>query len=140
MQRSLASSLAQDMIERMRSNDSTILESYEGVYGAQNLTAPGNRCNQANSLCTPAQMVTNDLYEWEQALKGANVQFSGKNAGGLIGATGCITHTVNQVVIVVTWQGRENIADGAQKNSTLAKACGSASKKRRQVVIDGFIY
>jgi len=140
MQRSLASSLAQDMIERMRSNDSAILESYEGVYGAKNLTAPTNRCDKSNSLCTSAQMVTNDLYEWEQAIKGANVQLAGKNVGGLANASGCITHTVNQVVIVVTWQGREKISDGAQKNSTLAKSCGTSGNKRRQVVIDGFIY
>ena len=41
MQRSLASALAQDIIERIRSNnaDAVILEGYEGIYG---INAAGN--------------------------------------------------------------------------------------------------
>ena len=140
MQRSLASALAQDIIERMRGNDPSSLDSYQGVYGNKNLSAPSVRCNSVTTLCTPAQMVTNDLYEWEQNLQGANVQAAGNNAGGLIAALGCISHSANSVTVVVTWQGREATSDGASNNSSVAQSCGSSSNKRRQVVVNGFIY
>ena len=46
MQRSLATTLAQDIIERMRSNDAntTILNQYVGTYGNEERTAPSPSC------------------------------------------------------------------------------------------------
>lgn len=148
MQRSVASSLAQDIIERMRSNDSDIitLESYQGVYGAVLNTLPATRCNSAAALCSSAQMAINDLYEWEVKLMGADVIAGGKNAGGLVGATGCISHDNNEVTVVVSWQGRVSTADGydADNNSaaaaTLANSCGTTGSKRRQVAVEAFVY
>ncbi|MBA6253691.1 MULTISPECIES: type IV pilus modification protein PilV [unclassified Colwellia] len=150
MQRSVASALAQDIIERMRSNDSDILtlESYQGVYGAALNTPPDAdvRCNSVASLCTSAQMTTNDLYEWEVKLMGADVTAGGKNTGGLVGAVGCIDHNKNAVTVVISWQGRVATADGydADNNSsaaaTLANACGTSTRKRRQVTVEAFIY
>jgi type IV pilus assembly protein PilV len=148
MQRSVASTLAQDIIERMRSNGSDIitLESYQGVYGATLNTAPSVRCNSAAALCTSAQMVANDLYEWEVKLMGADVTADGKNVGGLVGATGCVSHDNNAVTVVVSWQGRVTTADGydADNNSataaTLANSCGISSSKRRQVTVEAFVY
>ncbi|TWX50665.1 type IV pilus modification protein PilV [Colwellia hornerae] len=148
MQRSVASALAQDIIERMRSNDSDILilESYQGVYGAALNTPPTVRCNSVDSLCTSAQMTANDLYEWEVKLMGADVTAGGKNAGGLVGAVGCIDHNKNAVTVVISWQGRVATADGydADNNSstaaTLANACGTSTSKRRQVSVEAFVY
>ncbi len=148
MQRSVASALAQDIIERMRSNDSDIiiLESYEGVYGVALNTVPAVRCNSTASLCSSTQMVTNDLYEWEAKLMGADVISGAKSAGGLVGATGCIAHDNNEVTVVISWQGRVTTADGydADNNSssaaTLANSCGTSGNKRRQVAIEAFVY
>lgn len=142
MQRSVASALAQDIIERMRSNSPTltILESYEGTFGAAINSVPSNRCNTSATVCTPAQIVENDLYEWELNLIGADVKNSGANNGGLIGARACITHSNNNVDVVISWQGREETSDGASSNSTFAQSCGSSSSKRRQIVINTFIY
>ena len=141
MQRSLASSLAQDIIERMRINQSSalFLENYEGAYGSGS-TAPPIRCNTVASLCTPVQMVANDLYEWEQTLLGSEVKIGSKNVGGLVGATGCITHVNNAVTVVVSWQGKFESTDAASSNSTLAGSCGDSGKKRRQIVIQAFIF
>jgi len=138
MQRSLASALAQDILERMRSNLSTsaVLSSYEGVYGAAAPTVPAIRCNTAVALCTPAQMVTNDLYEWTQSLRGGDVTAAGQNTGGLVGAIGCISETNNAVTITISWQGRTITKDGAKDDS----ACGTANRKRRQIYIEAFIY
>jgi len=148
MQRSVASALAQDIIERMRSNDSDILvlESYQGVYGAVLNSVPSVRCNSVASLCTTAQMVTNDLYEWEVKLMGADVTTGAKKAGGLVGATGCISHDENAITVVISWQGRVTTSDGydADNNSTaaatLANSCGTSGNKRRQVAIEAFVY
>ena len=141
MQRSLASALAQDILERMRSNISTtaVLSSYEGNYGvppAPPVPLPAVRCNTAAALCTPAQRVANDLYEWSQSLRGGDVTAAGQNTGGLVGAIGCISETKNAVTITISWQGRTLTKDGAKDNS----ACGAANRKRRQIYIEAFIY
>lgn len=146
MQRSLASALAQDILERMRSNDNqaATLELYDGVYGAAALAAPPIRCNSPANLCTDAQRATNDLYEWVQLLRGADATFANagatNNAGGLLNASGCITHANNIVTVVVSWQGRIESSDGASSNSNLAQQCGTSNNKRRQIVVNGFVY
>ncbi|GHG02481.1 hypothetical protein GCM10017161_34190 [Thalassotalea marina] len=135
MQRSLASALAQDMIERMRSNDPDSLATYARTdYGVALDALPANRCNTFASPCTAAQMAANDMYEWELALIGANVVQGGQNRGGLIGARGCVAHANNAIQVVVSWQGRQETVDAQKVN-----ACGTAGNKRRQVVVEAFI-
>jgi len=147
MQRSLASSLAQDILEKMRSNDANptqlILNSYAGTYGANDPgVAPVPACNAPAALCSSAQMVTNDLYQWTQALRGANVTASGQNTGGLVGAVGCITEANNAITITISWQGRTKTQDGGASsvNFDTNSACGTANDQRRQVHLQAFIY
>ncbi len=144
MQRSVASSLAQDILERMRSNDASglFLNAYNGTYGGGIATsaAPSPNCLTPTTLCTPAQVVTFDLFEWETNLMGAEVKNGTANNGGLVGAVACIAHSNNNVDIVISWQGREDTSDGAASNSTFAKGCGIANKKRRKLVVNAFIF
>jgi len=84
--------------------------------------------------------MTNDIYEWELNLLGADVINGVQNAGGLLGAIGCITHVNNAVTVVISWEGREDIADGAVNNSAIAQACGTSTNKRRQISVDAFIF
>lgn len=135
MQRSLASSLAQDIIERMRSNNATTLASYAGTdYGVILNAVPGQRCNTIAGLCNTAEMATNDLYEWEMALMGADVKNNTKNAGGLVGARACVSVNNNAVTVVITWQGRMELVNGS------TQGCGSTGSKRRQVLVEAFIF
>lgn len=135
MQRSLASSLAQDIIAKIRASDPTNLAAYVADdYGVTLNDLPALRCDQPNALCTSAQMVTNDIYEWELALVGGDVTSEGKNRGGLIGGQGCIFQNGNALTVVVSWQGRNEI-----KDSKKSDGCGAGSKKRRQVVVQAFI-
>lgn len=135
MQRSLASSLAQDIVSRMRANNPANLAAYvSNDYGNALDALPGNRCNTNNVACTSAQMVANDRYEWELALMGGDVTSTFGNAGGLVGATGCISQVGNAVTVVVSWQARKDIFDAAK-----VAGCGTAGTKRRQVVIQAFI-
>jgi len=135
MQRSLASSLAQDIVERMRSNDSTALANYVGIdYGVALDDEPNNRCNVSDVLCSTIEMATNDKYEWESALMGADVKNDDNNAGGLIDSRACVNVNNNAVTVVITWQGRVDLVDGN------TQGCGSTGGKRRQVLIEAFLY
>lgn len=135
MQRSLASSLAQDIVERMRGNNSSALASYaaSSPYGTGKITSSPT-CNSLANLCTPTQMVTHDLYGWEQALMGADAVSATNNTGGLVGGIGCITVAGNAVTVAITWQGKAETVDANQ-----AATCGTAASTRRQVMIDAFI-
>ncbi|MBU2892896.1 type IV pilus modification protein PilV [Colwellia sp. D2M02] len=132
MQRSLASSLAQDIIARIRANNPTTINAYiADDYGDDLDAVPGNRCTAA---CTAAELVTNDRYEWELALMGGDVTSALGSAGGLLGATGCIAQVGSAITVVVSWQARKDISDAAK-----VAGCGTAGAKRRQVVVQAFI-
>ncbi len=136
MQRSVASSLTQDIIARMRANDPLNLAAYVDDYGgANNHPEPVNRCLSNTTFCTVNEMVANDQYEWELALRGGDVTSKkGLNVGGLVDATACISQNGNSIQVVISWQGREEMSD-AEK----ATDCGTPGDKRRQVVATAFI-
>jgi len=135
MQRSLASSLAQDIIEKIRGNNSSTLSLYaaNSPYGTGKITSSPT-CNSTVSSCTPVEMVTHDLFGWEQALMGANAINVTNNVGGLVGGIGCLTVSGNSVKVVITWQGKVKSIDSKD-----AENCGNSTNSRRQVVIDAFI-
>jgi type IV pilus assembly protein PilV len=135
MQRSLASSLAQDMIARIRANDISSLAGYaRDDYGVALDALPAVNCSLANVPCSPAEILANDLFEWERSLVGNDVTNNGVNAGGLVGGRGCISQNGNAITVVISWQGREAISDNNNNES-----CGAAGSKRRQVVVQAFI-
>lgn len=147
MQRSLATSLAQEIIEKMRSNQAGgfFLNNYNGIYGETLNPVPLVACNAVAVTCTPLEMVTHDLYEWEFAIMGFDITNNGAPAGGLVEGRGCINHVQNAITVVVSWRGgtatqdvfnavNYDVATGAFVNS-----CGTASNQRRQVVIQAFI-
>ncbi|REL26003.1 type IV pilus modification protein PilV [Thalassotalea euphylliae] len=137
MQRSLASALAQDIIERMRNNnaDGLILEGYEGVYGAASLTKPSPSCQTQATSCTPAELRTYDLYEWTEMIRGAEAVESNKNVGGLINAVGCIVHNNQQVTVTIVW-------DGKTKTSDAGGSCGGSTvnSSRRQIQLTTYLF
>ncbi len=135
MQRSLASSLAQDMIARIRANNINNLAGYaRNDYGVALDAIPAVDCSQANAPCNAAQILANDMFEWERALLGNDVTNNGANTGGLVGGRGCIFQNGNAITVVVSWQGREAITDN-QNNQD----CGAAGAQRRQVVVQAFV-
>ena len=145
MQRSVASALAQDIVNRMRVNDPTNLDDYEGNAFGTGVIKAGDvtKCDDPVTTCTSAQLAISDLYYWEQALMGADVKSGTNNVGGLSGAVGCIEHdtvtvngiTNNEVMVIISWQGRTELADGAVDAD---KKCGAsgADSTRRQIVIE----
>ncbi|PKI14285.1 type IV pilus modification protein PilV [Colwellia sp. 12G3] len=141
MQRSLASSLAQDIVARMRAhapslNPNLALITYARTdYGAGLDAVPTNRCSGVTT-CTAAEMAANDIFEWERALMGADTTAGATNVGGLVGGRGCITQNGNAYTVVVSWQGRTETVDAGTGDD----ACGINGRKRRQVVVQAFIF
>ncbi|MBQ0797954.1 MAG: type IV pilus modification protein PilV [Porticoccaceae bacterium] len=139
-QRSVATGLARDIAERMRSNPSE-LESYETTLGGGTITEPST-CR--NSNCTTAQLAARDLFEWEQLLDGADetVVIGGvtTNTGGLVNPRACITHTLGKITVAIAWRGTTD-----QLNPTTS-TCGESvtlydtdNVRRRLLVINTYI-
>ncbi|NQY87318.1 MAG: type IV pilus modification protein PilV [Colwellia sp.] len=124
MQRSLASALAQNIIERMRSDDASILNAYvSNEYGT------GITCAGGCSAFTQT-----NIDEFELALTGGDVLSGNDNAGGLVDATACVDVSNNAVTVAITWQGRTVTVDGN------TESCGASGKQRRQVLVEAFVY
>ena len=131
MQRSLASSLMQDIVGRIRTSDPALLASYAKTdYGVVLDAVPAVRCNTATTLCSAAQKIVNDQYEWEYALMGADTTQGTQSVGGLAGAKGSIVLAGNNLTITISWQGRVNITDSK----------GATNSKARQMVAEVFVY
>lgn len=120
LQRSQATNIANDIVERMRSNSGT-LDSYvaanigNGSIGAE----PSPNCG--SEACTVAQLASHDLWEWEQALDGAAEKQSGVNAGGLNFPQACITHSAGVVTVAIAWKGSQ------ETSNPTASSCGNSS-------------
>ena len=122
-QRSIATGLARDILERMRSNP-TELALYASLapvgtpVGGSSLSA-GTNCNAAT--CTTAQLAARDLYEWVELLRGASEKIGTVDVGGLVTPQACITHASGEVSVAIAWQGASELT-----NPTLS-SCGNGS-------------
>lgn len=114
VQRTAASHLAADLIERMRANAVARDEYVTGaILGDDSLAAPNPTCAAAGSSCTPTQMAAADLYQWERAVDG---QSEVRDIGGVDVATGGLVQpracidvspggTSGAFVLVLVWRG-----------------------------------
>ena len=130
IQRSEASMLANEIVERIRNNRDS-LESYLVSIGDGSIAdAPEPNCT-TGARCTSAELAGYDLWQWEQAIDGAaEVRPSGETGvktGGLQMATACITGPAGGVsglyTVSIVWRGR-NTSENVSVNT-----CGSDSGK-----------
>lgn len=137
LQRSLATALTRDIIERMRSNPS---DTSLAVFGAVNnlgggtiTSEPSPNCKTAT--CTPAQLAAHDIWEWEQALDGASETVGGTQAGGLVSPKACITYAAGVVTVAIAWKGYDGQVNPT--GSTCGQGLGlyGTSEKDRQLVV-----
>ena len=110
VQRTSASSLAQSMIESLRSNPG-FLEAYL-TDDATTVAAPVD-CGAGGAQCTPLEIAAYDVHRWGQALLGAEAKVDGEDAGGLVDATGCIQRgdIAGLYLVVVAWRGVTGLGD-----------------------------
>ena len=99
--RSHAVLLLQDIVDRVNANR---------INALNYVTPAALGTGSAVQDCTGLTGAALDLCEWNNALLGtAESTASGQNAGGMIGARGCIANVVasmsREFVVAVTWQG-----------------------------------
>lgn len=114
VQRITATTLAYEIMERMRANP-THLGSYVGANGLVTLNAtsitsePSPACN-SGSTCNGDDLAAHDLWEFQEALNGVTEQNSGNYTGGLDSFTACIsgpsTGAAGVYTVAVAWRGR----------------------------------
>jgi len=111
-QRQQALDLAQDMVERMRSNPSGADDYVTGVTdtaanmpGKGDVAAPGINCEVA--VCNATALQKFDRKAWDDHLTGATEVIGANKVGGIINARGCVEETdvPNRYVVSVSWQG-----------------------------------
>jgi type IV pilus assembly protein PilV len=127
-QRTTATALAQDMVERMRANASAKSSYIISDATAQTL---GTDCSLANATCSSADLAAFDVYQWGSKLLGAEeTDAAGNVTGGLVNPTGCITYDSTRKVyrVAVAWRGYSALAaapTGTPSNSSILDTCGN---------------
>ena len=97
--RSLATTYAYGMAERMRSNRSAVIAGY---YDAIDASATDPNCTS----CTAAQIAQLDAYQWHQSLS------SSVASGGLPTGNGTVLKNGSVYDITVSWQEQQRNSDG----------------------------
>ena len=123
LQRTTATMLAQDIVERMRANPAQ-LSTYTNAGATRTLTGSTMSSVDCSSDCTAGQLAQYDLYEWENAIAGVTAQSGGSNVGGLVSPTACVTGPAGGsgvYEIAVAWRGLTRLS-----NPTI-DACGAGS-------------
>jgi type IV pilus assembly protein PilV len=134
MQRAAAIALANDILQRIRVNDSAdIVSNYQRTFSSDVNLVPNATCYSNN--CTSAQIAALDLEQWKTAIRAR------ENTGTLDDTTVCINLNVNgsgvDVQVVVSWRGRQEIE---ATDATRLVTCGTDDDKRRLVVLTSFIF
>ncbi len=138
LQRSAAIALGNDILQRMRANDSSGFAGlYNGEFSSQSSAGATQPC--FNAACSAQQIAAFDKQQWIRAIKAR------ENTGALDDATVCINSTpvaagnANEfnIQVVISWQGRQEFS-ASEENSDVD--CGTANDSRRLVVLDSYIY
>ena len=146
-QRSSATALGRDIIERMRTNSGQ-LEAYRAMAlgdTARLLPLPDADCNI--STCTALQLAIFDLWQWESSLLGLSGQRNDASSGGLVSPRACISSDGGEVSVTISWLvssvvqqptpstcGAEDIGAGATPSES-----NDNTLQRRQLMISTYI-
>ena len=129
LQRTTATMLAYDILERMRANPG-VLETYAAnqeasivtpmpnLDGYEALGEPSPDCKA--TACNATQLTDHDKWEWVQTLLGAAEVSGGANTGGLVSPTACLISNVpdvttpdnvpsersGQYMVAIAWRGQ----------------------------------
>ncbi len=142
VQRSVASQLAHDLFERMRSNPAA-LASYVPSDSARVLSGavvsePSPDCSSVATLCDPIQLAAHDLWDWERRLGGAlTTEVTAEGAtpvGELLSPTACIGRPAGggtgTYTIAIAWRSTKPVGDpDLEDTNAVADACGADTGK-----------
>lgn len=146
MQRTLASQVANGLLEDMRTNGSGI-----SVYvaasdlGGGTLTAlPVSSCRDSSTPCSAAQKAVHDLWYWERMVDGAQALGAEGQSGGVLFPTVCVDGPVGGVAgvysVSVAWRGGVELAnpDTSQCGAEFGNY-GEGGRYRRVIQVATFI-
>lgn len=138
MQRAAAVALGNDIIQRIRANDTPQLAAlYKKTITSKTDTATQSTC--FNGACSASQVAALDFEQWKRSIRAR------ENTGTLDDATVCINPEVEagsggkayNIEVIISWQGRQEFT---ANKATGEVVCGTADKKRRLVVLTSYIY
>ncbi|MGY3903105.1 type IV pilus modification protein PilV [Aeromonas lusitana] len=140
-QRTIASWLANDLVERVRINkDSWSAQSIAVVSSAApNLpTCASNDGTMAG--CSRSDRQALDLFYWQRSLMGTAVSGAISGAGAsLQSPVGCVIRGANNSLTVgIFWRGRQSLSDGSGSVTAVRNSCGlnnAVDRQRRQFVL-----
>jgi type IV pilus assembly protein PilV len=124
-QRATAAGLAQDIVERMRSNAQQ-LGTYTDAGVGRTIEGSSMPAVDCSTNCGPVTLAQYDLYELQEAANGVAEQAGGSNVGGLSLPTTCITGPDGGsgiYSVAIAWRGMTKLSDPG------IDACGSGSGK-----------
>lgn len=104
-QRSTATALVRDIVERMRANPGQAMAYQVVAAGDEGSRLPQPDADCAVTDCSAEQLAAFDLWQWESLLVGESAQDAAGNAGGLVTPRACIRSADGEVDVVVSWQG-----------------------------------
>jgi type IV pilus assembly protein PilV len=153
-QRSIATSLTRDILERIRSNPGQTA-SYAAA--ATNLVLDANytfpTVSDCTSLaCTSVQLAGYDMRDWTEMVRGDRIKVGTTPAGGLLNPVVCISESATNtgiVTVVMAWQGINevdqtlmddpNTPDGTSLGECGDGSFGTGDRLRRQLVMSTFV-
>lgn len=140
-QRSIASSLANDILERMRGNPGQ-LSSYAQIEIGSSAPAATGNCN--TTPCSTVDLAAFDLRQWSELLAGVSeeVTITGvtSNAGGLVDSRACIEVEGGVVTVAIAWRGMSDSTNpGGSKCGEPSALYGPSHEKRRLLLMKSFV-
>jgi type IV pilus assembly protein PilV len=146
VQRTTATHLAWDLMERVRANRSAAA-SY--VVALASPIGDGSLAAAACTLgspCTPAELAEADLYEWEQTLLGASEESAGGAAtGGLVEPRACVEDMGDgEYLLTIAWRGTQELKDASPAVTSCGEGLagdpyGADEEYRRFITVSFFV-
>lgn len=146
LQRTTASFLAMDMLERMRVNKRRLNFYIQGnmELGGGTRPVPGSLCTSLGDNCDGIDIARADLYLWEQLLDGVAEDLGGNATGGLVSPTACLDGPggggTGVYTIAIAWRGVTELTNPAADDcGDDTGLYGADNEFRRVLVISAFI-
>jgi type IV pilus assembly protein PilV len=152
IQRTAASALATDVVERMRMNKSALPSYISTVVPVPSDAAMPTTCGNSTAPCDPTLVAARDLALWHALISGAAAESAaGNNSGGLTTPSACIIQNPDgkaievgehEYRIVIAWRGPTALTnpggDTCGEDSTGVRY-GANNKYRRIFILNAKI-